>query len=223
MTPSPSRPRSPDRSGGLPHPRAPRARMRRGAARSRPRRGDPAHAVVRDLDALSGADVAFAGEAGARLAAAAATAPDPPRGFVIGPAAFAQLRDAGGLCEPLADALSAVDATDRGRLMGAAQLARSLVAAAPLPPALAEELEQAYRALVRDDRDAPVVVSLSEAEPLGVDGPAIEAHGTGGFMRAVRRCWAAQFDARRVYARAVRGLPQLDPGAAVVVRRAPGR
>lgn len=215
----PHRTRRPERPGAPPRPAA---RAGPGAA---PRPGASARerdAVVRPLGDRSAADVAFAGAAGARLAAeAAASAPGAVRGFVIGAPAFARLHDAGDLRGRLAAALCDVTPSDGGRLMGAAQLARSLVRCEPLPPALADELERAYRALVADDRDAPVAVTLSEATPVGVEAPTVEAHGTGSFFRAVRRCWAAHYDARRVLARAVRGLPQLDAGAAVVVRRLP--
>jgi phosphoenolpyruvate synthase/pyruvate phosphate dikinase len=140
-------------------------------------------------------------------------------GFEIGTSAYARLCDAGTLRQRLADALRGVGAADRGRLIGAALQARGLVGAEPLPDDLAAELERAYRELVRDDRDAPVLVSLSEPSAPGLEGPEIEAHGTGSFFRAVRRCWSAFFDPRRVLARAERGLPQVDGDVAIVVRR----
>jgi phosphoenolpyruvate synthase/pyruvate phosphate dikinase len=172
---------------------------------------------VRSLDDLSGADLAFAGEHGARIA----TQPDARPGFVIGAPAYAQMRDAGDLRCRLVEALCDVSAADRGRLMGAALLARSLVGAEPLPAALADELERTYRALLRDDREAPVLVSVSEPMPVGVEGPTVEAHGTGSFFRAVHHCWAALYDPRRVLARAQRGLPQVDVDVALVVQRMP--
>lgn len=171
--------------------------------------------VVLSLDELSGAEVAFAGALGAAIAERR----DAAQGFVIGTPAYAQLRDAGSLGQRLAETLCSMSAADRGRLVGCALHARSLVNAEPLPQALAVELERAYRALVRDDRDAPVVVSVSEPRPVGVEGPVIEAHGTGSFFRAVRHCWAALYDPRRVMARAQRGLPQVDADVALVVER----
>jgi pyruvate,water dikinase len=179
--------------------------------------------MVRPLADVGAEDYAFAGELGVRLAADRRDGLDDAAGFVIGTPAFAALCDGGLLRRRLAVTLADVCVGDCERLMAAASMARSLVTCEPLPSAFIAQLEQAHGRLVHDASDAAVTVSASAAEPhlpplaLGPCERFRHVRGVGSVAQAVRHCWSALFDARRVYARAQRGLSQTDVEIAVVV------
>lgn len=181
--------------------------------------------VIRPLSELSAEDLPFAGHLGARLGEDARADDGAQPGFVIGAPAYAELCDGGDLRRALAIALADVCVEDRGRLIGAAALARSYVTYEPVPERLLGAIEEAYGELVRDAPDAAVTVSASFTEPElpplepGDDDVFRDVRGIGAVEAAVRHCWAALFDARRVFERAQRGLPRVDIDVAVVVQR----
>jgi pyruvate,water dikinase len=179
--------------------------------------------IVRPLASLSSADVAFAGELAVRLAGDARAGLRAPGGFVIGTPAFATLCHARFLLRRLVVTLADVCVEDPGRLMAAAAAARSLVMCEPLPRTVQTAIEAACIPLVRDDPTATVTVAASSAEhglpPLAL-GPCDRferLRGLGPVTHAVRCCWSSAFDGRRVYERAMRGLPAVTEEIAVVV------
>ncbi|MDO8212559.1 PEP/pyruvate-binding domain-containing protein [Conexibacter sp. CPCC 206217] len=189
--------------------------------------GDPLEqpTSTRPLSQLSFADGAFAGGLGARLSERARTGIDRTPGFVVGTPAYAALCDAGDLSRRLAAALADVCIEEPERLMAAAAVARSLIACEPTPSWIDAEIHQAYHALTPSAAEgARVTVSasfveheLSDLEP-GNDDVACDVQGTGAVIQAVRHCWSALYDPRRVYERAKLGLPQLGLDVAVVVQ-----
>lgn len=182
--------------------------------------------AIRPLADLSAEDLPFAGRLGARLGEETHTDASAQPGFVIGAPAYAELCDDGDLRLGLAGALADVCVDEPGRLMGAAALARSYVEFEPVPQRLLDEIEQRYAELAPDEPDAPVTVSASFTEPdlsplpPGEDDVFHDVRGIGAVEAAVRHCWSALYDARRVFERAKRGQPLVDVDVAVVVQRA---
>lgn len=183
-------------------------------------------AAVRSFAELSHDDVEFAGGKGANLGELTAAGLPVPPGFVVGAPAYAAFCDADGLRERLAAELDGVDVDDTTALDAAATRARAIVAQAPIPGELRDEVVTAYRALVGDAADAPVAVRSSataedtaSASFAGMNETFLNVRGDDEVVAAVQRCWASLFGARTVFYRAKRGFSQAGMDIAVVVQR----
>ena len=142
-----------------------------------------------------------------------------PPGFCVTTAGY---RTAVGsrLTELFAELVAAADdQTAQHRLAG---LARELVATAPAPAELAEEITAAYAGL---GADVPVAVrSSATAEDLegasfaGQQDTYLNVVGADALLDAVRRCWASLWTDRAVSYRASQGIDPADVALAVVVQ-----
>lgn len=132
-----------------------------------------------------------------------------PPGFCITTAAYQQVA---------ADAFD-VHAQDTGSI---AEQARTAILAAPVPAAIADAVERAYRAL---GDDLPVAVrSSATAEDLpwasfaGQQDTYLNIVGADALLGAVRRCWASLWTDRAVSYRATNGIDHATVALAVVVQ-----
>lgn len=180
--------------------------------------------AIRRFDALSRADVPFAGGKGANLGELRAAGLPVPPGFVVGAPAYAAFCEETKLREQLAEVLDAVDVDDTAALQAAAARARSLVAETPMPAWLHEAIASAYREL--DGGAAPVAVRSSataedteSASFAGMNETFLNMRGEDAVVDAVRRCWASLFGARTVFYRAKRGFSPTGMDIAVVVQQ----
>ena len=182
--------------------------------------------VVRRFEALSRADVAWAGGKGANLGELTAAGLPVPGGFVVGAPAYAAFCEATGLRGRIAGVLASVDVDDPEGLAAASLRVRALVDAEPLPEWIDEAIRAAYAELARGDPDAPVAVRSSAtaedteaASFAGMNETFLNVQGPDGVVEAVRRCWSSLFGARTIFYRARRGFGQADMDIAVVVQR----
>ncbi len=190
----------------------------------------PVVAPVRRFDALSRADVLFAGGKGANLGELTAAGLPVPSGFVVGAPAYAAFCDRSGLREQLAEELEGLDVEDTAALEAAAGRAQALVADAEMPPWLHDAITTAYAEFdgdaEHDHDDVPVAVRSSataedteSASFAGMNETYLNVRGEEEVVKAVRRCWVSLFGARTVFYRAKRGFSQAGMDIAVVVQR----
>jgi pyruvate,water dikinase len=143
-----------------------------------------------------------------------------PPGFCVTTAAYQQIAaDA-----ELGAVIDAVDpGAEAGRLVELAERARAAILASPVPAAVADAVDRAYRAL---GDDVPVAVrSSATAEDLpsasfaGQQDTYLNVVGADAVLDAVRRCWASLWTDRAVSYRTTNGIDHTTVRLAVVVQR----
>ncbi len=182
--------------------------------------------AVRSFAQLGREDVQFAGGKGANLGELTRAGLPVPDGFVVGAPAYAAFCAESGLRERLAELLDGVDVEDTKALQAASVAAREMLDAAPMPPALAQEIRLRYEQLVGEDTEAPVAVRSSataedtaETSFAGMNETFLNVRGAEAVIDAVRRCWRSLFGTRTIYYRGVNGFGQAEMDIAVVVQR----
>ncbi|WP_205697068.1 phosphoenolpyruvate synthase [Conexibacter sp. SYSU D00693] len=180
--------------------------------------------AVRPFDALTRADVPWAGGKGANLGELTWAGLPVPPGFVVGAPAYAAFCAASGLREELAALLDDLDVEDTAALETAAGRAQRLVAQAPLPAWLRDAVVTAYTAMGAGDepvavRSSATAEDTESASFAGMNETFLNVRGADAVVEAVRRCWTSLFGARTVFYRAKRGFSQAGMDIAVVVQR----
>jgi pyruvate,water dikinase len=144
-----------------------------------------------------------------------------PPGFCVTTAAYQQIAAAAELGAVI-DA-AGPGAQEAGRLVELAERARTVILASPVPAAVADAVDRAYRAL---GDDVPVAVrSSATAEDLptasfaGQQDTYLNVVGADAVLDAVRRCWASLWTDRAVSYRAANGIDHSTVQLAVVVQR----
>ena len=190
----------------------------------KPSPGDAPPAVA-GFEALSRADVEYAGGKGANLGELTGAGFPVPPGFVVGAAAYGAFCDDGGLRDRIAARLEGLDVDDTGALGSASADVRAMVEAEPLPGWLEEEIRGAYARLAADDPETSVAVRSSAtaedteaASFAGMNETFLNVRGADAVIGAVRDCWSSLFGARTLFYRAKRGFGQADMDIAVVVQ-----
>jgi pyruvate, water dikinase len=196
----------------------------RASTTGEPQDAGPAVAAVRSFTELRASDVPFAGGKGANLGELTSAGFAVPPGFVVGAPAYAAFREASGLGERLAAALSDLDVDDPAALEAASAEARAAVEAAPMPEALETAIRAAHEELAPDPRASVAVRSSATAEDTasasfaGMNETFLNVRGGDALIAAVHACWASLFGARTIFYRGRRGFSQADMDIAVVVQ-----
>ena len=179
---------------------------------------------IRTFEALSRADVPFAGGKGANLGELTAAGLPVPPGFVIGAPVYAAFVSRTGLRDRLETRLEGLDVDDSAALEAAARDARAMVEAEPMPDEIAVAIRAAYEQLA--GHDEPVAVRSSAtaedteaASFAGMNETFLNVCGADEVIESVRHCWSSLFGARTLFYRAKRGFGQADMDIAVVVQR----
>ncbi len=149
-----------------------------------------------------------------------------PDGFAVTGEAYTALLAEGGLRERLAALLREVDAGDLGALAAAGAAARALIASAPLPAGLADQIRLAYRRLAAGAAAPAVAVrssataeDLPEASFAGLHESYLDVRGEEAVLAACRRCFASLFTDRAIAYRAHHGFDHLAVRLSVGVQR----
>jgi pyruvate,water dikinase len=179
---------------------------------------------IRWIDALSRADVPFAGGKGANLGELTAAGLPVPPAFVVGATVYAEFVSRTGLRERLEARLDGLDVDDSAALEAAAHDARALVDAEPVPDRIAEAIVRAYEQLAGPDhpvavRSSATAEDTEAASFAGMNETFLNTRGADAVLEAVRSCWSSLFGARTIFYRAKRGFGQADMDIAVVVQR----
>jgi pyruvate,water dikinase len=147
-----------------------------------------------------------------------------PAAFVVTTAAYERFVRDNDLEQRIIAALHPVDAAQPATLEAASRSIGSLINAALMPPAIADEIRQAYGDLAGGDE--PVAVrSSATAEDLpgmsfaGQQESYLNVRGAPELLDAVKRCWASLWTARAIGYRLKMGIDQRSISMAVVVQR----
>ena len=178
---------------------------------------------VQWLDDVRGTDLETVGGKGASLGELTAAGLPVPPGFVVTAETYRTFIEDAGIAEELFSTLD-VDGNDEA-LKTAATDARSLVMKTSLPPAVREEIVEAYRTLGRGETEPFVAVrSSATAEDLP-DASFAGQHDTflnvteGALIQRIKECWASLFAERAVHYRNNQGFDHETVDIAVVVQQ----
>jgi pyruvate,water dikinase len=177
--------------------------------------------IVWFTDTLS-TDHALVGGKGANLGNLTSKGFTVPPGFTIGTAAYRAHVAESGIREPIERILSAVDYSDPVRLEDQAAQIRSLIADAPMPHQVIDDLSAAYGKV--GDGTFVAVRSSGTAEDLegasfaGLHDTYLDIVGTEALADAVKRCWASMWTGRALAYRQNGGFDHFASAIAVVVQ-----
>ena len=165
--------------------------------------------MIIDLGAVRAADIARVGGKGANLGELIAAGLPVPGGFCV-----------------TADAYRAAVAPLRERMAGLLaagqhERLRALVAGAPLPEGLAEQVRSAVAALACPVavRSSATAEDLPDASFAGQQETVLGVVGGDAVLEAIRRCWASLWTDRAIAYRAEQGFSHEEVSLAVVVQR----
>ncbi|MFN8038227.1 MAG: phosphoenolpyruvate synthase [Acidimicrobiales bacterium] len=174
---------------------------------------------IRWFDELSLADEELVGGKGANLGELTGAGFPVPPGFVVTADAYLGAMEAGGVRSRLAEVAMAADAGDPTRLAGAAAELQSLVRAAGVPNALADDLRAAFARLGVERvavRSSAAGEDSADASFAGMNETFTDVTADD-LVERVLDCWASVFGERVVAYRATRGIGR-EPAIAVVVQ-----
>ena len=184
--------------------------------------GEERAPYVLDLAACGGEDVAGVGGKAASLGTLMQAGFPVPDGYAVTTRAFdAALAD--GVAQRISAELAELDHGDLQAVEDCGVRLRALVETTPLPPAVADAIRTAYRAL---GQEVPVAVrSSATAEDGAEDSFAGQQDtylwvvGEDEVVDSVRRCWASLYSARSIAYRSERGIAHDDVHMGVAVQR----
>jgi pyruvate,water dikinase len=150
-----------------------------------------------------------------------------PHGFAVTAEAFRRTLEANDADVPLREALDGLDPDDVADLTHRARRAREIVYGATLPPAIAEEVLGAYRALLAEygEHTAVAVRSSATAEDLpdasfaGQHESFLNVRGERSLLDAVQRCYASLFTDRAIHYRIDQGFDHFKVALSVGVMK----
>jgi phosphohistidine swiveling domain-containing protein len=185
---------------------------------------------IRWFDEVGAADVGLVGGKAANLGEMVAAGLPVPPGFCLCAQAYRDFIQATELDEPIRSILAETRQYDPADVEVKSALIRDLFLQHRVPRAIAEEIGDSYRHLVRqlgraDVSAVPVAVrSSATAEDLptasfaGQQDTYLNVCGTGQLVACVRECWASLWTARAVTYRAQQGFDHHKVYLAVVVQ-----
>jgi len=183
-----------------------------------------AEVTLADISRVGGKNASL-GEMIRHLGAAGVRVPD---GFAISAEAFRVHLAEAGIAHEIYAALDALDVRDLEALGRVAARVRDLVAHAPLPAAVWEEVEAAYAALSRESgeeasdlavRSSATAEDLPGASFAGQQETFLYVHGRAALRQAILSCMASLFTDRAIVYRAERGFAHRDVALSVGVQR----
>ena len=148
-------------------------------------------------------------------------APVPP-GFVVSVVAYRKFLAGSGLDAKLGEILSSFNIYRTSVLLDVARRAQQAILDAPMPPDLADEIVEAYRALGEGPvavRSSATAEDLPDASFAGQQRTYLNVEGIDQVLETVKGCWASLFEARAIFYRVEKNFDQLSVGIAVAVQR----
>ena len=167
-------------------------------------------------------DVPVVGGKGANLGEMTnAEIPIPP-GFIVTSGAYSNFLQQTKLTDKIRHLLQSVDVNNSKQLQTVSAKVRQTISNAPMPPEIAEAIEQAYiemgRGLVAV-RSSATAEDLPEASFAGQQRTFLNVQGEKEVVAAVQECWASLFEARAVFLRVQQNYDHFQVGIAVPVQR----
>ncbi|MDH5525776.1 MAG: phosphoenolpyruvate synthase [Nitrospirota bacterium] len=149
-----------------------------------------------------------------------------PDGFCITAPAYRQVVSGAGIEAEMHDLLNGVDLDDVADLARRGERLRALVADAPVPPAIAAAIADAYTKLSAGCGDLDVAVrssataeDLPDASFAGQHESYLHIRGQEALLDAVRRCWASLFTDRAIVYRIHNGFDHMQVSLSVAVQQ----
>ncbi len=174
------------------------------------------------LAELTKNDVAHAGGKGANLGEMVRAGLPVPSGFVVTAEAFIASLEAAGAREKLRKLMAGVDANDAAGVARTADELRHIILDVPIPPALEEEITQAYRRI--GAHEAVAVRSSATSEDTagtsfaGMHETFTDVAGASSLLQHIKACWASAYTPRVLAYRKAQHLSD-EPQLAVVVQK----
>lgn len=169
-------------------------------------------------------EVHLTGGKGASLSRMVRAGVPVPPGFVVTSRAYREALASAPGWESVCEELRRVCDQDLPFLSRATQKAREAILAAPMPPAVAERVGEAYRRLGEGSasvavRSSATAEDLEGASFAGQQETFLHVCGESEVQDCIRRCWASLFTERAVFYRRRRGFTPDEVAMAVVVQR----
>ena len=150
-----------------------------------------------------------------------------PNGFAVTADGYRGFLREAGLDRPIAAILQDLDTHDLDNLRSRGRQVRELILAAPLPPALARAVTEAYDRLGGRARDAVDVAvrssataeDLPDASFAGQQETYLNVRGHAALLEACRRCFASLFTDRAISYRVDKGFDHLTVALSIGVQR----
>ncbi len=166
--------------------------------------------------------VASAGGKGANLGELTQAGIPVPPGFVITAETYHTFVQEAGLDRVITSTLDGLDYNDSAALQRCADIIMNAILEAPMPPAIATEIKDAYRELGEGPvavRSSATAEDLPEASFAGQQSTYLNIVGGDNVVHAVQACWASLFEARAIFYRTDAGWDHITVGIAVPVQR----
>jgi len=179
---------------------------------------------VQPLHTLDKTDLPLAGGKGANLGALIRAGLPVPAGFCITTAGYHAFVAANHLAEDLPRILAGIQTSEPVSLESASGQIQARFRSGRIPPGLADEVRQSYRAL-QHPAGAVAVRSSATAEDLpdlsfaGQQDTYLNILGEEALLEAVVRCWASLWTGRAIAYRLRNNIDQSDLSLAVVVQQ----
>lgn len=171
---------------------------------------------------VSKEDIAIVGGKGANLGEMTrADIPIPP-GFIVTADAYFDFIKKSKLMDKIRHLLKPLDPSDSKQLQEIATQVKQLILDTPMPPELAEEIEQAYIKLGRGPvavRSSATAEDMPEASFAGQQSTFLNMEGEKKVVAAVQECWASLFEPRAIFYRHQQGFDHFKVGIAVPVQK----
>ena len=145
-----------------------------------------------------------------------------PPGFVVTTSAYRAFLQETGLDRRIAELVEGLNVEDDEALQDTACQVRAAIEEAPMPVALREQIEAAYRQLGEGPvavRSSATAEDLAEASFAGQQSTYLNIEGAAEVVDAVQRCWASLFEARAIFYRENAGWGHSEVDLAVPVQR----
>jgi pyruvate,water dikinase len=175
-----------------------------------------------DLEEVGGKNASL-GEMISQLADAGVRVPG---GFATTASAFREFLAHGGLAQRIESSLRNVDIEDVTELARAGAEIRGWLVAAPLPPALEQEIGTAYAALTREAPDATFAVrssataeDLPDASFAGQQETFLNISGIDNIIQAIREVFASLYNDRAIAYRVHQGFAHAGVALSAGVQR----
>ena len=182
----------------------------------------PGQKVIVWFNEVSKKDVPTVGGKGANLGEMTrANIPVPP-GFIVTAGAYFDFLKNSKLIDEIRHLLQPLDPGNSKQLQQTAAQIKQLILDTPMPPQLAQEIEQAYikmgRGLVAV-RSSATAEDLPEASFAGQHRTFLNVQGEKEVVTAVQGCWASLFEPRAIFYRHQQGFDHFKVGIAVPVQK----
>ncbi|MBF8304483.1 MAG: phosphoenolpyruvate synthase [Dehalococcoidia bacterium] len=145
-----------------------------------------------------------------------------PPGFVVTAPTYFYFLETTQLRPEIVSLINILNLEDSRQLQSVAYQIKNLISQAPMPPEIAQEIEQAYKKLGKGlvaVRSSATAEDLPDASFAGQQRTFLNVQGEKEVVRATQDCWASLFEPRAIYYRQEKGFDHFQVGIAVPVQR----